>query len=855
LYARVVVDTGATSSIDSLTYEIPDGLVGGLGVGYCVLVPLASRQAVGYVIGLTDTSPVDNTRPIIAILDSPVRLTEGMFRLAEWISTRYLSPLPRVVAGMLPGVMHCRVQGRVESSKLKVESSDDDCPGHVVPDARPADMLSANGLTAAETELERRIASADGGVSVESLGGDRATVQRLLRQLEKKGAIRRVWQLIPPSGKPRVMRGVRLASDACGILGIVGAKHLQMSSSDLHGLPANASPLQPSPLQPSPLPEKQAAALELIAGLGRDVSIAELTRRYGLTSSPIASLCKKGLLEEVKIVFRRDPAFANIEQKRVTLSEDQQRAVDEITGAMGSGSYRGHLLFGVTASGKTEVYLRCIDRALELGKTSLVLLPEIALTTQVMNIFKSRLGDAVAVLHSALSAGERCDEWARISAGEARVVLGARSAAFAPLSNIGLVIVDEEHDGSYKQDISPRYNGRDVAIRRAEESRAALVLGSATPSIETFQSARDGVYTLLTMASRVENRPMPTVYIADLREEYAKGKATIFSEILEQGIRDRLARGEQVILLQNRRAYSTFLLCRDCGYVAHCPNCAVSLKFHAAARKLSCHHCGHERPAPDVCPKCGGLRIRRFGIGTEKVEAETKNAFPDARVLRMDRDTTSRRGSHGEILRAFRAGEADILVGTQMIAKGLDFPNVTLVGVISADTSLNLPDFRASERTFQLISQVAGRSGRGVTPGEVVIQTLDQEHYAIKCAVDHDYVAFFDQEVEFRRELGYPPFSTLVNVLSRDESDRDAQLALDDLVEAIKRLPMAARMGIKIDGPVPAVLSRLKGQYRWHLVLRSQDREAVLGLLRAALEPNPGLRKKLVVDVDPMSML
>jgi primosomal protein N' (replication factor Y) len=846
LYARVVVDTGATSSIDSLTYEIPDGLAGGLGVGSCVLVPLASRQAVGYVIGFSETSPVEKTRAIIAILDSPVRLTEEMFRLADWISTRYLSPLPRVVAGMLPGVMHCRVQGRVESSKLKVESS----------------------LTPAESDLMNRIAAEDGGVSVDSLGGDRATVQRLLRQLEKKGAVRRSWRLIAPGGKPRVMRGVRLASGAGGVGtkhlhvdvaiseklpadAIVGAKHLHVDGADLNSPSANASPLQP--LQP--LPEKQAHALELIGSLGRDVSIAELTRRYGLTSSPIASLCKKGLLEEVDIVFRRDPAFARIEQKRVTLGEDQRRAVDEIVGAMESGSYRGHLLFGVTASGKTEVYLRCIDRALELGKTSLVLLPEIALTTQVMNIFKSRLGDAVAVLHSALSAGERCDEWARISEGEAKVVLGARSAVFAPLSNIGLVIVDEEHDGSYKQDISPRYNGRDVAIRRAEMSNAAVVLGSATPSIETFHLARDGVYTLLTMASRVENRPMPTVHIADLREEFARGKATIFSERLEQGIRDRIARGEQAILLQNRRAYSTFLLCRDCGFVARCPNCAVSLKFHSAARKLSCHHCGHEQPAPDVCPKCAGLRIRRFGIGTEKVEEETKNTFEGARVLRMDRDTTSRKGSHGEILSAFRAGDADILVGTQMIAKGLDFPNVTLVGVISADTSLNLPDFRAAERTFQLISQVAGRSGRGETPGEVVIQTLDPEHYAIKCAVDHDYVAFFDQELEFRRELGYPPFSTLVNVVSRDENDRDAMSALDDLAEEINKLPMAARKGVKIDGPIPAVLSKLKGQYRWHTVLRSEDREAVLGLLRAALEGNPGLRKKLAVDVDPMSML
>ena len=602
MYARVVVDTGATSSIDSLTYEIPDGLVGTIGVGACVLVPLVSRQAVGYVIALENTSPVEKTRPIIAKLDSPVKLTEDMFRLAEWISAHYLAPLPRVVAGMLPGVMHCKLHGRVESGEWRVESGE--------------------RLTPAEAELHGRIYVQDGGATVESLGGDRQTVLRLIRQLEKKGAVRRVWELIPPSGRPKIMKGVRLTATAtCNTL-----------------------------------PVKQAAALEFITQLGRDVSIAELTRRYGLTSSPIASLVKKGLLQEIEIVFRRDPAFARIEQKRVTLSDDQRHAVAQITSVIESGSYRGHLLFGVTASGKTEVYLRCIERALELGRTSLVLLPEIALTTQVMNIFKSRLGDAVAVLHSALSAGERCDEWSRIGDGEAKVVLGARSAVFAPLENLGLVIVDEEHDSSYKQDISPRYNGRDVARRRAEQSGAALVLGSATPSVESFQMARDGVYTLLTMASRVQNRPMPTIKIADMREKFENGKASIFSTALEEGIRARLEREEQVILLQNRRAYSTFLLCRDCGFVPRCPNCAVSLKFHQAARKLSCHHCGYEESAPDICPKCGGLRIRRFGIGTEKVEEETRSVFPGARTLRMDRDTTARKGSHGEILRAFRAG-------------------------------------------------------------------------------------------------------------------------------------------------------------------------------------------------------
>lgn len=826
MYARVVVDTGATSSIDSLTYEIPDGLAGQVEIGSCVLVPLGPRQAVGYIIGFEDVPSVEKTREIIADLDSPVRLSEEMFRLAGWIAEQYICPLPRVVASMLPGVMHCRIQSKVQSLKSKVESTDSS--GFLALDQQDSSCfrtpLSRN-FTPAQREILARIENG-GDVTVDSLGDDKSSVQRILRQLEKKGAVRRVWQLLPPSGRPRVLRGVKLVDD-CNIDDELIAS----------------------------LPDKQAKAFKVISEVGRDISIVELTQRYGLTVSPISSLRAKGLLEDVDIIFRRDPAFTKIEQKRVTLSDEQQNAVDRITSSIDSKSYQGHLLFGVTASGKTEVYLRCIEQALKMNRTALVLLPEIALTTQVMNIFKSRLGDQVAVLHSALSAGERCDEWVRISEGEAKVVLGARSAVFAPLSDLGLVVVDEEHESSYKQDTHPRYNGKEVAIQRAKEAGAALVLGSATPSIESFYLAEQGEYDLITMASRIENRPMPTVYIADLRREYARGKATIFSEQLEQGIRDRLERGEQVILLQNRRAYSTFLICRDCGYVMRCPNCAVSLKYHSAAKKLSCHHCGYERMAPDVCPKCESERIRKFGIGTERVEEETKNTFPEAHVLRMDRDTTTRKGAHASILGAFRRGEADILVGTQMIAKGLDFPNVTLVGVISADTSLNLPDFRASERTFQLISQVAGRSGRGKTPGEVVIQTLDPEQYAIERAVEHDYIGFYKQELEMRGELNYPPFASLVNIISRDEDEHTAENVLAEFSSRIKQLPMSMRKGIEILGPNPAVLSKLRGEYRWHLVMRASDRERMLDLLRDALDKNQSLRKRLTVDVDPISML
>jgi len=806
LYAEVLVDTGASAPFGCLTYEIPDGLAKAVGIGSCVLVPLGSRQVIGYVIRLDETTTVEKIRSILADIDSPIRLSPDMLDLARWISEQYICSLPRVVSAMLPGGMQYKVQAYVEPL---------------------GSSTTHPGLTPSEIMLLDKIESMDESPSVDSLCAekDKSSVQRTLRQLEKKGAIRRQWRIIAPTGKPRVMRGVRISGE-------------WRAKSGEKGLTA-----------------KQSEILDLIRSLDRDITNAELTQRYGASAAVIAALERKGCLERIEIAFRRAPAFSKIEQKRVKLSKEQQSAVDEITGALDSGKFTPFLLFGVTASGKTEVYLRAIERALALGRTSLVLLPEIALTTQVMNIFKSRFGDDVAVLHSALSAGERFDEWVRIQSGEAKIVLGARSAVFAPLENLGLVIVDEEHEPSYKQDNPPRYNGRDVAIRRAKQWNAALVLGSATPSIETYSLAHDEYYRLLEMTSRIENRPMPKVHIADLRKEYAQGKATIFSSSLETAIHDRLSRGEQVMIFQNRRAYSTFLLCRDCGYVERCPNCAVSLKFHAAAKKLSCHHCDYEMPAPDKCPKCDSIKIGKFGIGTERVEAEVKKAFPNAGVLRMDRDTTSHKGAHGSILAAFRAGEADILVGTQMIAKGLDFPNVTLVGVISADTSLNLPDFRASERTYQLISQVAGRAGRGIRPGEVIIQTFDPEQYAIKCAVEHDYPAFYEIELENRRELGYPPFGSLINILSRDKDDQEAKNRLVNLRDYLKSMRMFDRRGVDIKGPIPAVLSKLRGEYRWHMVLRSSDRQKMLDLLNSAFSNNPALRRQIAIDVDPISML
>lgn len=803
MYASVVIDTGGRSSLDSLIYEIPDGLSERIGIGSCVLAPLASRQAVGYVIGIERDSDVEGIKPIISDLDSPVRLSQEMVEFGRWLASEYLCPLPRAIAGMLPGVMHCKVQCRIE-------------------------LLPTNGdirLSPAQKALAEKIESMRSGAgefpTVEALcyKADRQTVLRGLRDLESRGAIRRKWTLVSPTGKPRTLRGVRLVEDPPAV---------------------------------EKLPAGQGRALEVIRRIGRDVAFAELAHSHGISRAIIKGLQAKGLVEETEILMRRKPSFTQASRHRPKLMPEQQAAVDAVTRAIDGGSYHGFLLHGVTASGKTEVYLRCIEHAVSLGKSCIVLLPEIAITTQVVNIFKSWFGDRVAILHSALSAGERCDEWARVEAGEADVVVGARSAVFAPVTNLGLVVVDEEHESSYKQDVAPRYHAREAAAKRARDAGAALVLGSATPCVESYRKAKDGHYTLLEMASRVENRPMPVVHVADLRKEYAEVGPTIFSRVLEEGIRQRLEKKQQVILLQNRRAYSTFLLCRDCGYVMRCPNCAVSLKFYSESRRLSCHHCDYTQAAPTLCPSCQGLRIGRFGIGTERVAEEAQNRFPEARVIRMDSDTTSRKGAHAALLNQFRRGEADILVGTQMIAKGLDFPNVTLVGVISADTSINLPDYTASERTFQLVSQVSGRSGRGTEPGEVVVQSFDPDNYAISCAVNHDYAAFYAEEIENREAAGYPPFASLVNVVARDKNEKAAEAVLREMLQV---MDSAESRGVTLRGPVPAVLSRLRGEYRYHVVARSADRAGLLDVFRTAFEKRPDLRRRLIVDVDPVSML
>ncbi|OPX84216.1 MAG: Primosomal protein N' [Pelotomaculum sp. PtaB.Bin104] len=606
---------------------------------------------------------------------------------------------------------------------------------------------------------------------------------------------------------------------------------------------------------------KQSAALKralACPGLTRK----ELAAAAEVSTSVVNALIKKGLLTVSAMKISRHAVqvdLDNVETKKLTLNADQENALAQAAGAIRRGAFKTFLLHGVTGSGKTEVYLQAIAVALEEGRQAVTLVPEIALTPQMIELFRARFGAQVAVLHSALPGGERYDEWQRIKEGGAPVVLGTRSAVFAPLTRPGLFVIDEEHESSYKQDDHLRYHAREIALKRAQLAGATVLLGSATPSLESrIKTAVGGPYQLLKLNDRVDGRPLPPVRVVDLRREVKEGNGGIFSRTLIASINRRLESQEQVLLFLNRRGFSTFVICRECGLVLKCPRCDISLTYHRDGR-LRCHYCNHQVRSPELCPKCGAHNIRLFGAGTQKVEAEAVQFFPGARILRMDSDSTARKGSHTQIINAFQKRQADILIGTQMIAKGLDFPGVTLVGVINADTALHMPDFRAAERTFQLLTQVAGRAGRGSLPGEVLIQTYNPEHYSIVAAAAHDCDRFFLSEMPVRRSLGYPPFSHLARLLFTHEDEevvkRSAALAKDTL----KKILSSEAQGISILGPAPAALSKIKDRYRWQLVLKASRRNLLRDVIKeflSGLERERAVFKLAVnVDINPQGML
>ncbi len=596
---------------------------------------------------------------------------------------------------------------------------------------------------------------------------------------------------------------------------------------------------------------KQAAVIKILADKPV-LPVKPLLKKAAASMSNLKALQDKGYIELITLEQQKEQKL----QQPYELTPEQGRVLVRIKEALRKGQFAAQLLFGVTGSGKTEVYLQALAINRQLGRQAIVLLPEIALTEQMVGRYRARFGEEVVAWHSDLTPKERRLAWEKISGGHVSIIVGARSAIFAPFSDLGLIILDEEHENSYRQETNPKYHAREVALKRGELNGALVLLGSATPSIESAYRASTGQFELLTLTERFESRPLPQVHVVDLREELRQGNFSIFSRTLQQKIQERLNKREQTILFLNRRGFSSFFVCRDCGHTIGCKSCAISLTYHAAARELKCHYCGYRQEVPQACPECGSRRIRGFGIGTERVEQEVRLLFPEAKVGRLDTDISNKKGYRQEILQAFKQSDLDILVGTQMIAKGLDFPGVTLVGVISADLSLNLPDFRAGERTFQLLTQVAGRAGRGSKPGEVVIQTYWPDHEVVLAAQKHDYQEFYQKEILVRKELCYPPFVHLIRVLISGKDEEKVIQGCQDFAQLVKTKNAPE---VVVLGPAPAPIQKLQDLYRWQIILKGDRLEEMRRNLGNCLQQyhqatHLAGRLHWSIDVDPLGM-
>lgn len=805
-YADVAVPIKAIRR--AFTYAIPPHLQGQAEVGKRALVPLGRRLVTGCIVALSGEADLPRVKQLQEILDAQPILDEHLLALTRWLADHYLSPLGLAIRVALPPGIDTYTK-----------------PFLVFKGAPPLERLKelpflARELLALLQEEERL------PLSRVKRRYNAPEVEAVIRRLQQEGVIAVESILIPPRVKPKRERFV---------IPLQGKERLEEAAGDLERkAPGQAKLLQELVREGGPL---KAAEAKLIAG-----------------SSALRGLLAKGLVaierrEVVRDPFR-GPTLTTPDPPVLTVH--QEEALKTIQQGMDEEGFFPALLFGITGSGKTEVYLKVIEEVLRRGKQALVLVPEIALTPLALARFRARFGDKVAALHSGLSPGERLDQWMRVKRGEAEVAVGTRSAVFAPFSRLGIIVVDEEHDASYKQDDEPRYHARDVALERAKRLQIPILLGSATPSFESFHAALSGHYRLLTLPERVERRQLPEVKLLDLKAERTD-RVPILTQGLLRLIEERLRRREQVLLFLNRRGYATLILCRACGEALGCPHCSVSLTYHAQSRRLRCHYCRFERRPPSTCPRCGGLKLSALGFGTQQVEEAVKTHFPEARVARMDRDTTQGKDAHRRLLKALEQGEIDILVGTQMIGKGHDFPRITLVGVVSADLSLQIPDFRAAERTYALLTQVSGRAGRGGLPGEALIQTYNPDHYCLQAACRQDYEALYRAELPLRAERSLPPFSSLIRLLAISPSEVETKGTAEELSHLL-----SPQEGLRVDGPAPALLSRIKGRFRWQILLKGEEET----IRRAALEAlqrftsSPRSKKAVVeVDVDPVEFL
>ncbi|HZY09807.1 MAG TPA: primosomal protein N' [Bacteroidota bacterium] len=853
------VDLAIPVALDKLfTYIVPREFHNAVKRGVRVLAPFGKRTVIGIVVDTSTTSQIapKKLKSIHDILDTEPILSEELLSLSKWMAEYYFTPLGEVFKAIL-------IRGATRAGKriVKINIVDNDKINKAFrPDSKQSVIIKelSRRKSATITQLQKNI-------GIKSL-------YTSLNILAREGYVS-IEEILPTT---------RLKSKSEKIITLDDlTKELLQTKIQALSVPPISKKIQP-----------QIVALKTLQSIDENfISVAQFLRQTGISLSTIRTLARKGMIAiSTREVIRStddDHGESYLSSQQITLNNDQQNAVQNIQKGIQSGSFQTFLLYGVTGSGKTQVYIEAIRDVLLRNKTAIVLVPEISLTPQAVHRFKYHFGEKVVAFHSRMSSGERYDAWRLACDGKYSIVIGPRSAIFAPLKNLGLIVVDEEQESSYKQfDQTPRYHARDVAIMRAYHNNAVVVLGSATPSFESYANAMNGKYTLLELPERVDNAKLPLVEIVDMAAERKrklsllkqepsteptntpammkprKPELSSISDLLKNKIEDRLQKKEGIILLQNRRGYSTFIECPDCGNVEMCQNCHITLTYHATKKHLRCHYCGAVKAPPEICPKCKSADIKYQGFGTQRVEEELEKIFPSTKMIRMDLDTTTRRGSHSKILRNFAEGEVDILLGTQMVAKGLDFSRVTLVGVISADTQILLPDFRSSERTFQLLSQVAGRAGRSTLPGEVIIQTYQPHNSILKHVITHDYKSFYDEEIQYRKELNYPPFSRLILIEFRGKIENDVMRDATIFTDLLKN----RNSHFLILGPSSAVISKIRGLYRWHIILKdlkSKDPSGkilhrVLTKTLEIFQRSPLRRRKavkLVIDVDPVGMM
>ncbi|HEX8776096.1 MAG TPA: primosomal protein N' [Pyrinomonadaceae bacterium] len=819
-YAEVAVPLRV---MQTFTYRLPLALRREARLGSRLLVPFGHKRITGYIVALLDElDPAgdlseDDIKEAEELLDAEPLLTPEILEITRWVAEYYAAPWGEVLKAALPAGLNATVEqilsitteGRDELARLPI------------------------GRTATARARALRLVADEGEMSLRHIArhiGD-ARASAVARELERAG-----WVKLTHRARSVLARAKR-------------RKAVRLLPPEAHAKPEAARSIS----------EAQRRIIDILITAGGELAFTDLLEMANTSAAPIQSLEKKRVLEVFVRDVRRDPlAGATLpEMLDMELTGAQAAALREIEAPLRQGNYAAFLLHGVTGSGKTEIYIRAMSAALRNNRSAMMLVPEIALTPVFSRRLRAHFGERVAIFHSSLTTGERFDEWSRLKRGEANIVIGTRSAVFAPVSNLGLVVIDEEHETSYRQQESPYYNGRDTAIVRALKESAVVVLGSATPSLESFHNARSGKYTYLQLPERIKNRAMARAEIIDMREVFARhGRAQVFSDELVAAIEETHARGEQSIILLNRRGYSSFVLCRSCGESIHCPNCDVTLTYHRSEMSIVCHYCNHRQNAPRQCPACAGKYIYYVGEGTEQLEEILQQRFPQLRIARLDRDTTSRRKLFERAILEFGAGDLDMLVGTQMLAKGHDFPNVTLVGVVSVDAGLSMPDFRSAERTFQLITQVAGRAGRGELAGRVLIQTFHPNHYALKHACAQDYAGFYAEEIRYRRSLSYPPFVALASLLIHTDDFTRAQTTAAEIRRALDEAN--TERACRILGPAPAPLSRLKGEHRIQLLLKSRSRPQLRQVIDVAMA-DAGARgcdlRSVNIEIDPINLM